>query len=118
MADQFMEADVRPVTNLLEKQPGLMPGLIEKAGELGLFGTAIPEEYGGLGRDFITTSIVCEELSNMGNCFSVSFLAHTGIGMLPILYFGTEAQRQKIYSQAGFGRMEGCLRLNRAKQRQ
>ena len=70
MADQFMEADVRPVTNLLEKQgPGLMPGLIEKAGELGLFGTAIPEEYGGLGRDFITTSIVCEELSNMGNCF-------------------------------------------------
>ena len=96
MADQFMEADVRPVTNLLEKQgPGLMPGLIEKTGELGLLGTAIPEEYGGLGRDFITTSIVCEELSNMGNCFSVSFLAHTGIGMLPILYFGTEAQRQK-----------------------
>ncbi|HNP23709.1 MAG TPA: acyl-CoA dehydrogenase family protein [Panacibacter sp.] len=112
MADQFMEADVRPVTNLLEKQgPGLMPGLIEKAGELGLLGTAIPEEYGGLGRDFITTSIVCEELSNMGNCFSVSFLAHTGIGMLPILYFGTEAQRQKYIPKLVSGEWKGAYGL-------
>lgn len=112
MADQFMETEVRPLTYVLEKEgPGSMPGLIAKAGELGLLGTAIPEEYGGLGKDFITTSIVCEELSNNGNCFSVSFLAHTGIGMLPILYFGTESQRKKYVPKLASGEWKGAYGL-------
>ena len=71
-----------------------MRGLMEKAGQLGLFGVSIPSEYGGLEMDFTTALRVTEGVGG-GHSFPVAFAAHTGIGMLPILYFGTDAQKQK-----------------------
>ena len=71
-----------------------MRSLVKKAGEQGLLAVSFPEEYGGLGKDFITSTIVNEYLG-AGHSFSVAIAAHTGIGTLPILYFGTPEQKQK-----------------------
>ncbi len=95
MCHQFMEAEVFPALNRIDSlEPGLMPSLIEKSGEQGLLGISVPEEYGGLAKDFVTANVVMEGLG-AGYSFAVAFSAHTGIGMMPILYFGTEAQKQK-----------------------
>ena len=101
MCASFLDTEVMPLIDRVDKlEPGLMHSLIAKAGEQGLLGTAIPENLGGLGKDFITSTLVNEGLGG-GYSFSVAIAAHTGIGTLPILYFGTEAQKDKIYSQAG-----------------
>src|ERR1700733_10026534 len=95
MCNAFLDAEVLPVIDRIDKlESGLMPSLIVKAGEQGLLGAAVPEEYGGLGKDFITATLVNEGLGG-GYSFSVAMAAHTGIGTLPILYFGTEAQKTK-----------------------
>lgn len=95
MCHQFMQAEVYPaLTRIDSLEPGLMPSLIEKSGEQGLLGISVPEEYGGLAKDFVTANVVMEGLGP-GYSFAVAFSAHTGIGMMPILYFGTEAQKQK-----------------------
>jgi alkylation response protein AidB-like acyl-CoA dehydrogenase len=91
-------------------EPGLMPGLLMKAGEQGLLGVSIPESYGGLGKDFITSTIVAEYLGG-GYSFSVANAAHTGIGTLPILYFGTEAQRAKYVPKLASGEFKGAYGL-------
>jgi alkylation response protein AidB-like acyl-CoA dehydrogenase len=97
MCSSFLDAEVLPILERIDKlEPGLMPSLVKKAGEQGLLGASIPEQYGGLGKDFITSTLVNEGLGG-GFSFSVAIAAHTGIGTLPILYFGTEAQKQKIY---------------------
>ena len=86
MCAQFLNSDILPNIERIDKmEPGLMPSLIEKAGELGLLSTSFPEKYGGLGKDFITASIVNEGLGG-GFSFSVAVAAHTGIGSLPILH--------------------------------
>lgn len=91
----FIEQEIRPVTEKIEKlEEGLIPSIMEKFAELGFFGTHMPEEYGGSAMDFITNTLIGEEVGPSGS-FSVSYNAHTGIGMLPILYFGTEAQKEK-----------------------
>lgn len=91
----FTEQEIRPVTDRIEKlEEGLIPSIMEKFGELGFFGTHMPEEYGGSAMDFITNTVIGEEVGPSGS-FSVSYNAHSGIGMLPILYYGTEAQKQK-----------------------
>lgn len=91
----FTEQEIRPVTDRIEKlEEGLIPSIMEKFGELGFFGTHMPEEYGGSEMDFITNTVIGEEVGPSGS-FSVSYNAHTGIGMLPILYYGTEAQKKK-----------------------
>jgi hypothetical protein len=87
-----------------------MPGLLMKAGEQGLLGVSIPESYGGLGKDFITSTIVAEYLGG-GYSFSVANAAHTGIGTLPILYFGTEAQRAKYVPKLASGEFKGAYGL-------
>src|SRR5687768_5647394 len=93
MCATFLESDVLPIVDRIDKlESGLMPELIEKAGEQGLLGVSIPEEYGGLGKDFITSTLVNEGLGG-GFSFSVGVSAHTGIGTLPILYFGNEDQK-------------------------
>src|SRR6202011_4234597 len=103
----FLDAEVLPIIERIDKQePGLMAGLLEKAGEQGLLGTAIPEEYGGLGKDFITSTLVNEGLGG-GFSFSVGLSAHTGIGTLPILYFGTPEQKKKYIPWHVSGRREG-----------
>ena len=93
MCLQFLGSEVLPIVDRIDKmEPGLMPSLMVKAGEQGLLGASIPEDLGGLGKDFITSTLVNEGLGG-GYSFSVAVAAHTGIGTLPILYFGTEDQK-------------------------
>ena len=96
MCLQFLQAEVMPVVDRIDKmEQGLMPSLMDKAGGQGLLGASIPEDLGGLGKDFITSTLVNEGLGG-GFSFSVAVAAHTGIGTLPILYFGTEVQKMKF----------------------
>ncbi len=94
-ARDFISAEVHPILDRIDSmEEGLMRSLMEKSGELGLFGISIPEKYNGLNQDFNTSLLVTESLGG-GHSFIVAFAAHTGIGMLPILYFGNEEQKQK-----------------------
>ena len=111
MCASFLDTEVLPVIDRIDKlEPGLMPSLIEKAGEQGLLGTSIPESLGGLGKDFITATLVNEGLGG-GYSFSVALAAHTGIGTLPILYFGTEAQKEKYIPKLASGEWKGSYGL-------
>ncbi|MDD2792785.1 MAG: acyl-CoA dehydrogenase family protein [Sediminibacterium sp.] len=111
MCEQFLQTEILPVVERIDKQePGLVPSLMEKAGEQGLLSTSFPEAYGGLGKDFITSTIVNEGLGG-GHSFSVAIAAHTGIGSLPILYFGTEAQKQKYIPKLASGEWKGAYGL-------
>ena len=111
MCNQFLDAEVRPRLNEIDNlEPGLMRSLVEKAGEQGLLATAFPEQFGGLGKDFVTSTIVNEYLG-AGHSFSVAISAHTGIGTLPILYFGTEEQKQKYIPKLITGEWVGAYGL-------
>ena len=111
MCASFLDTEVLPVIDRIDKlEPGLMPSLIDKAGEQGLLGASIPESLGGLGKDFITSTLVNEGLGG-GFSFSVALSAHTGIGTLPILYFGTEAQKAKYIPKLASGEWKGSYGL-------
>jgi alkylation response protein AidB-like acyl-CoA dehydrogenase len=111
MCAQFLDSEILPIVDRIDKmEPGLMPSLMEKAGEQGLLSTSFPEEYGGLGKDFITSTIVNEGLGG-GYSFSVAVAAHTGIGSLPILYFGTDALKQKYIPKLASGEWKGAYGL-------
>ena len=111
MCDQFLDAEVYPILDRIDNlEPGLMKSLVTKAGEQGLLSVAFPEEYGGLGKDFITSTIVNEYLG-AGHSFSVAIAAHTGIGTLPILYFGTPEQKQKYIPKLITGEWAGAYGL-------
>lgn len=111
MCGQFLENEVLPVIERIDKaEPGLMPSLMEKAGEQGLLGVSIPEEYGGLGKDFVTAMITAEGLGG-GFSFSVAVAAHTGIGTLPILYFGTAEQKEKYIPKLASGEWKAAYGL-------
>ena len=111
MCLQFLHAEVIPVIERIDKmEAGLMPSLMLKAGEQGLLGASIPEAYGGLGKDFITSTLVNEGLGG-GFSFSVAIAAHTGIGTLPILYFGTEEQKKKYIPKLTSGEWKGAYGL-------
>lgn len=111
MCLQFLHTEVIPIVDRIDKmEPGLMPSLMVKAGEQGLLGASIPENLGGLGKDFITSTLVNEGLGG-GFSFSVAIAAHTGIGTLPILYFGTEAQKQKYIPKLASGEWKGAYGL-------
>ncbi|HTQ28253.1 MAG TPA: acyl-CoA dehydrogenase family protein [Puia sp.] len=111
MCASFLDTEVLPVIDRIDKlEPGLMPSLVQKAGEQGLLGTSIPEDLGGLGKDFITSTLVNEALGG-GFSFSVAIAAHTGIGTLPILYFGTEAQKKKYIPKLASGEWKGSYGL-------
>ncbi|MEI8098753.1 MAG: acyl-CoA dehydrogenase family protein [Sediminibacterium sp.] len=111
MCEQFLATDILPIIDRIEKlEPGLMPSLVQKAGEQGLLSTSMPEQYGGLGKDFITSTIVNEGLGG-GYSFSVAIAAHTGIGSLPILYFGTDAQKEKYIPKLASGEWKGAYGL-------
>jgi alkylation response protein AidB-like acyl-CoA dehydrogenase len=111
MCASFLDSEVLPVIDRIDKlEPGLMPGLVQKAGEQGLLGVSIPEDLGGLGKDFITSTLVNEGLGG-GFSFSVAVAAHTGIGTLPILYFGTDAQKQKYVTKLASGEWKGAYGL-------
>ncbi len=111
MCTQFLAAEVFPLIERIDNmEPGLMRSILEKAGEQGLLSISIPEEYGGLGKDFTTATIVNEALGS-GFSFVVAFAAHTGIGTLPILYFGTEEQKQKYVTKLTTGEFMGAYAL-------
>ena len=111
MCNAFLDTEVLPVIDRIDKlEPGLMPSLIGKAGDQGLLGAAVPEEYGGLGKDFITATLVNEGLGG-GFSFSVAISAHTGIGTLPILYFGTPEQKKKYIPKLATGEWKGSYGL-------
>ena len=111
MCNQFLDAEVYPNLDRIDDlEPGLMKSLLTKAGEQGLLAVAFPEEYGGLGKDFVTSTIVNEYLG-AGHSFSVAIAAHTGIGTLPILYFGTPEQKQKYIPKLISGEWAGAYGL-------
>lgn len=95
MVKDFVNTEIEPNYQALEKQEeGLAKAKLTTAGSLGLLGAHIPEEYGGMPMDTNTNTIIAEEIGYAG-CFSVAVSAHTGIGMLPIFYYGTEEQKKK-----------------------
>ena len=111
MCASFLDSEVLPILERIDKmEQGLMPSLVKKAGEQGLLGASIPEQFGGLGKDFITSTLVNEGLGG-GFSFSVAIAAHTGIGTLPILYFGTEAQKEKYIPKLASGEWKGAYGL-------
>lgn len=108
---QFLDTEVHPIIDRIDAlEPGLMASLVRKAGEQGLLATSFPEQYGGLGKDFISSTIINQFLGS-GYSFSVAVAAHTGIGTLPILYFGTEAQKQKYIPKLITGEWAGAYGL-------
>lgn len=111
MCLQFLRTEVDPLLNRIDAlEPGLMPSLIEKAGEVGLLGITIPEQYNGLGKEFSYGVLVAEGLG-AGFSFSVAAAAHAGIGILPILYFGTAAQKAKYIPNLATGIWKGAYGL-------
>ncbi len=111
MAEDFLNAEVFPILDRIDAQEeGLMPSLMDKAGELGLLGISVPEQYGGFGKDFITGMLITEKLG-AGHSFAVAMAAHTGIGTLPILYFGNNAQKDKYLPKLATGELKAsyCL---------
>ncbi|MBL0190604.1 MAG: acyl-CoA dehydrogenase family protein [Saprospiraceae bacterium] len=109
--EDFVKNRILPNIQKIDKQePGLTPKLMEEAGELGVLGAGIPEEYGGLGLDFNTETVIAENLGKT-NSFSVSVAAHSGIGTLPILYFGTEAQKTKYLPGLSNGQIKAAYCL-------
>jgi len=111
VAAQFIVTEVHPVIDRIDRlEPGLMVSLLEKAGAQGLLGASFPEQYGGMGKDFITSTLI-NEVMGSGNSFSVAMAAHTGIGTLPILYFGTDIQKEKYIPGLASGALKGAYAL-------
>lgn len=111
MCKDFIDQEVIPNLDRIDSmEDGLMPSLLDKAGELGLLSMSIPEELGGMGSDFITSMITTENTGS-GHSFAVALSAHNGIGTLPILYFGNEDQKQKYIPKLATGELKACYCL-------
>lgn len=109
--DDFILQEITPVLDQIDKmEDGLMPSLLKKAGELGMLGMSVPEEFGGMGVDFKTSLLATERLGK-GHSFSVAYGAHTGIGTLPILYYGTAAQKAKYIPKLASGEWKAAYCL-------
>ena len=108
----FLAKEILPKLDEIDSQkdPKLVPSLLDKAGELGLLGTSVPPEFGGFGMDFNTTMLVAEMLG-AGHSFAVSISAHTGIGTLPILYYGNESQKKKYIPNLASGKWKAAYCL-------
>ena len=108
----FIDREVWPHKERFEnKDYAFTKEIMEKAGELGFLGVSVPEEYGGLGMDFVSTMLVCDYISAATGSLSTAFGAHTGIGTLPITLYGTEEQKQKYVPNLASGKWFGsyCL---------
>ena len=109
---EFTEREVLP--NLMrfeEKDYALVESLMRKAGELGLLGINVPEKYEGLGMGFNTGMLICEEISSLTGSIATAFGAHTGIGTLPILLYGTEEQKLHYLPKLASGEWISCYNL-------
>ena len=110
-ARDFVDKEIIPNVEEIDKQNfDLVIQKFEQAGELGLLGTAVPEEYGGFGADFNTNTLLAMEMGG-AHSFGVTYAAHTGIGTLPILYYGTEEQKQKYLPKLASGEMKSAYCL-------
>ena len=92
------------------QNPELIPSLLDKAGELGILGVSLPEQYGGFGKDFVT-SLLVTEVTGTGHSFAVALSAHTGIGTLPIALYGNEAQKEKYLPKLATGEWKAAYCL-------
>ncbi|MFN5982740.1 MAG: acyl-CoA dehydrogenase family protein [Fluviicola sp.] len=111
MCNDFITTEIEPNLDRIDKmEEGLMPKLVEKAGELGLLGLSVPEDLGGMGVPF-RTSLLATECLGKGYSFSVAFGAHTGIGTLPLLYYGTTEQKQKYIPKLASGEWKAAYCL-------
>lgn len=113
-ANEFVTNEVMPAISEIEaKNFAVTKGLLRKAGELGLLSVDIPETYGGMGMDKVTSAVVAEAISKLAS-FSVAFGAHVGIGTLPIVWYGTEAQKQKYLPKLATGEWIAAYALSEA----
>lgn len=111
LAEEFIQNDVFPVMDRLEaKEEGLLLEMVRKSGELGLLSIDVPEKYEGAGMDKATSMLACEKLVPSG-CFAVALLTHTGIGTLPLVYFGTPELKQRYLPGLASGELIGCYGL-------
>ncbi len=111
MCEDFLSKEVLPNLEKIDHQePGLMRSLITKSGELGLLGISVPEEYGGFGQSFVTSMLASDVLGG-GYSYAVAYSAHTGIGTLPILYYGSEETKQKYLPKLASGEYAGAYCL-------
>ncbi|MCS6916618.1 MAG: acyl-CoA dehydrogenase family protein [Chitinophagales bacterium] len=111
MARAFALQEIMPVHAQLEQQEaGLNERLLEQAGALGLLGASVPEAYGGFEKDFVTNTFMTEAIGFVGS-MAVSLLAHSGIGTLPILYYGTEEQKKKYLPRLVTGELKAAYCL-------
>ena len=108
----FIDTEINPNVEKIDsmKHPELVPELFKKAGDLGLLGISVPEEYGGLGMSFNTSMLIADIIGGSGS-FSTTYGAHTGIGTLPILYYGTEEQKQTYLPKLATGEWAACYCL-------
>jgi alkylation response protein AidB-like acyl-CoA dehydrogenase len=108
----FIDTEILPRAEEIDsmKDPDLVPRIFKKAGELGLLGISVPEEYGGMGMSFNTSMLIADIIGAAGS-FSTTYGAHTGIGTLPILYYGTEEQKQKYLPKLATGEWAACYCL-------
>ncbi|MBP7273332.1 MAG: acyl-CoA dehydrogenase family protein [Saprospiraceae bacterium] len=109
--EDFFYNEIQPNRDRIENmEHDVVVNLLDKMGDLGLLGSQIPEEYGGMPMDTNTNTLISHYLGPSGS-FTVSFAVQTGIGMLPILYFGTEEQKQKYLPKLVSGELKACYCL-------
>ena len=109
--DDFLQAEVLPILDRIDAQEeGLMRSLLEKAGEFGLLGIPVPEQYDGFEQSFVTNQLASEKMG-AGYSFAVAYSCHTGIGSMPILYYGNEEQKQKYLPKLAVGEWIGAYCL-------
>src|SRR5690554_2841505 len=108
----FINTEVLPISDEIDsmKDPELVPSILRKAGEMGLLGISVPEVYGGMGMNFNTSMLIADIVGCAGS-FSTTYGAHTGIGILPILYYGTEEHRKKYLPKLVTGEWGACYCL-------
>ncbi len=112
MTDQFSSNEIVPLADRIEhKDWALTRELLKKASELGLTSADVPEQYGGMEMDKVSSAIIGDHIAKNGS-FSVSFGAHTGIGTLPIVYFGTAGQKQRYLPRLASGEWIGAYALS------
>jgi alkylation response protein AidB-like acyl-CoA dehydrogenase len=112
--EEFAINEILPNVEKIEhKDFSVTRDLLKKAGELGLSGVEIPEAYGGLDMDKVTAAVIADHIAKYAG-FATSWGGHTGIGTLPIVYFGTEQQKQKYLPKLAAGEMVGAYALSEA----
>ncbi len=109
---EFIDREIWPYKERFEKKDyEFTKQCMQKAGELGFLGVSVPENYGGMGMDFVSTMLVCDYISGATGSFSTAFGAHTGIGTMPIVLYGTEEQKQKYVPKLASGEWFGAYCL-------